>query len=103
MLPHKSQDQKHDLSTSKINQTSSRNLNKIEDQFDKLIKFNMEKNFESVENDLHNLTSIITKEKKLRKRYQTLQSGKVATPETEEIYRKEQKKLMQAKGVKFRI
>ena len=63
----------------------------------------MEKNFESVENDLDNLTNIMTKEKKLRKRYQTLQNGKVATPETEEYFRQEQRKLMQAKGVKFRI
>ena len=63
----------------------------------------MEKNFESVENDLDNLTSIINKEKKLKKRYFTLQGGKPTTPETDELFRQEQKKLLQAKGVKFRI
>ena len=63
----------------------------------------MDKKFTSVENDLDNLTTIINKEKKLKKRYQTLQNGKRATPETEELYRLEQKKLLQAKGVKFRI
>jgi len=47
----------------------------------------MEKNFESVENDLDNLTSIINKERKLKKRYMTLSNGKAATPETEELYR----------------
>ena len=39
------------------------------DKFEQLIKFNMDKKFTSVENDLDNLTTIINKEKKLKKRY----------------------------------
>ena len=35
----------------------------------------MEKEYISVENDLDNLANIINKEKKLKKRYKTIQSG----------------------------
>jgi len=38
----------------------------------------------------------MNKEKKLKKRYVTLQNGKIPTPdpETEELFRQEQRKLM---------